>query len=74
MTDVNQEKKEPPHYKNGSRLRVIDIEDCEEGLLVGDECTVEDERFFSQHPFVIVRLDRNQKLKHIEKRRFEPIE
>lgn len=77
---VNEtEKVTPPCWKNGTRLRVVDIGSkenddlCEEGLIVGDTCTVEDERVFSTHPFVIVRLDRNQKLKHIEKTRFEVI-
>lgn len=79
MNENNSEEKAVRHFPNGRKLRVVDIgteEDgtlCEEGLIIGDICTVEDDRLSPLHKFVQIRIDRNGKLKQIEKTRFELI-
>lgn len=60
---------QPLHFYKGDTLRVVNIDDCEEGLRVGDICTMED-RSSEYRPFIIVKLRRNGRKKQIEKGRF----
>lgn len=75
-TDVPKVEVFPMLWKNGDKLKAIDVgtegEDdfCEEGLKLGMIVTVEDPRFFKHGPFITVRYP-NGKLKWLEKRRFE---
>jgi hypothetical protein len=64
-----RKRNEPIHFRKGDLLRVVSIDDCEEGLRLGDVCTMED-RSSEYRPFIIVKLRRNGRSKQIEKTRF----
>jgi hypothetical protein len=59
----------PVHFLKGDTLKAVNIEDCEEGLRLGDICVMQD-RTSETRPFIIVKLQRNGKLKQLEKTRF----
>ena len=57
------------HFMRNDELRVVNIDDCEEGLRLGDICTMKD-RMSETREFIIVTVRRNGRDKHIEKSRF----
>lgn len=60
---------QPVHFYRGDMLKVVNIEDCEEGLRLGDICYILD-RTSETREFIVVSIRRNGKKKHLEKSRF----
>lgn len=60
---------EPIHFLKTDVLVVVNVDDCEEGLRLGDRAVMKD-RTSECRDFIIVQLQRNGKMKHIEKSRF----
>ena len=55
-------------FYKGDQLRAVDIDDCDEGLRLGDICVMQDTN--SLRGFIIVKIRRNGKLKQLETKRF----
>lgn len=58
------------HFLKDQRLVCVNIDDCEEGMRLGDICVMQD-RTSEFRPFIIVKRERDGKLKQIDKNRFQ---
>lgn len=58
-------------WQKGDLLQAMNVDDCEEGLLLGDICILEETLYYNKS-FILVTLP-NGKLRQLEMKRFARI-